>query len=34
MSQLVAGELISGSLVDYSTFYEYFTIRVGVFFLI
>ena len=32
MSQLVAGVSISGSFVDYSTLYEYFRIRVGVFF--
>ena len=31
MFQLVAGVPISGSFVDYSTSYEYFMIRVGVF---
>ena len=32
MSQLVAGVPISGSFVDYSILYEYFTNRVGAFF--
>ena len=32
MSQLVAGVPISGIFADYLTLYEYFTIRVGVFF--
>ena len=32
MCQLVAGPPVSGSFVDYLTLYEYFTIRVGVYF--
>ena len=32
MSQSVAGVTISGSFVDFPTLYEYFSIRVDVFF--